>query len=280
MTSKIDARTGITILFLLAFLCNTSLAQNYVIEYESPAGFGLARMIEPYDTGRLDFNSDGIADLNLLQVDDLGNPTEMNVIDVATQMTLWTFDVQALSALGFRFKGFFDIDADAVQEPAFFSEDASTFTLIDPRTNLPELEITDVVRATVADIDQDGQDELIVGNHTTRTVQVYGSGNVGTATEEDIARALHRLFQNYPNPFQESTTIGYEVQQADRVTVTVHDLLGRTVRTLVNENQPIGTYRTTWDGRDIGGQPVASGLYFYRLRVGNTVSSKQALRIK
>ncbi len=269
----------ITIL-LFTCLCSPALAQNYVIEYESQPGFRLGLQIEPFDTDRRDFNGDGTAELTLLRVDTLDNPTEMDVIDISTGMSLWTFDVQALTAAGFRFKGFFDLDADAVREPAFFSKDASAFTIIDPQTNTAELEVTGVARATIADIDGDGRNELIVGNRDTQTVQVYGSGATGTATEEDIARALHQLFQNYPNPFQASTTIGYEVQQAGLVTITVYDLLGRAVRTLVDEARPVGTYHIAWDGRDAGGRAVASGTYFYRLRVGEAVASKQAIRVK
>ena len=164
----------ITIL-LFTCLCTPALAQNYVIEYESPPGFRLALQIEPFDTDRLDFNGDGIAELTLLRVDTLENPTEMDVIDIATRTSLWTFDVQALAADGFRFKGFFDLDADAVREPAFFSRDVSAYTIIDPLTNTPELEVTGVARATVSDIDGDGRNELIVGNRDTRTVQVYGT---------------------------------------------------------------------------------------------------------
>ncbi len=64
------------------------------------------------------------------------------------------------------------------------------------------------------------------------------------------------------------------------MTITVYDLLGRAVRTLVDEPQPIGTYHITWDGRDAGGRAVASGTYFYRLRVGDAMANKQAIRVK
>ncbi len=267
-------------LLLLTCLCSTALAQNYVIEYESPLGFRLALAIEPFETDRLDFNGDGTAELILLRVNEPNKPTEMVVVDLKSDSILWTFDVQALAA-GFRFKGFFDIDGDSVREPAFFSRDASTFTIIDPKTKTPEQEITGVARATVADIDNDGQQELIVGIRDTQTVRVYGSGDTGTATEDDIARALLHLAQSYPNPFRQSTTIDYTVEQAAPVTLDIYDLLGRRIRTLVEAaQQGPGPHRAVWDGRDDSGTPVSSGTYFYRLRVGDAVTSKQALRVK
>ena len=64
------------------------------------------------------------------------------------------------------------------------------------------------------------------------------------------------------------------------MTITVYDLLGRAVRTLVDETQPVGRYEAAWDGRDAGGQPVASGTYFHRLCVGDRVSSKQAICVR
>ncbi len=87
-------------LLLFTLVCGTAMAQNYVIEYESPSGFRRALQIEPFDTDRLDFNGDGTAELTLLRVDQQDNPAEMDVIDINTRTTLWTFDVQALAAAG------------------------------------------------------------------------------------------------------------------------------------------------------------------------------------
>ena len=64
------------------------------------------------------------------------------------------------------------------------------------------------------------------------------------------------------------------------MTITVHDALGRRVRTQVNEDQMPGSYRVRWNGRAGAGQAVASGPYFYRLRMGEAVSSKQAFRLR
>ncbi|MBN4081286.1 T9SS type A sorting domain-containing protein, partial [Caldithrix abyssi] len=77
------------------------------------------------------------------------------------------------------------------------------------------------------------------------------------------------LQQNYPNPFNPVTTIQYDLGFVDgpfqKVNLTVYDLLGRNVKTLVNEQQGIGRYRLKWNGRDQKGVPVASGIYFIHL---------------
>ncbi len=76
------------------------------------------------------------------------------------------------------------------------------------------------------------------------------------------------LKANYPNPFNPSTTIGYQLPEAGRVSLVIYDLTGNVVSTLVNESQPAGYYQTVWNGRDQRGVPVATGVYFYRLKAG------------
>ena len=77
------------------------------------------------------------------------------------------------------------------------------------------------------------------------------------------------LQQNYPNPFNPVTTIAYDLGFIDgpfqRVNMTVYDILGRNVKTLINEQQGIGRYRVKWNGKDQNGVPVASGIYFVHL---------------
>ncbi|MFQ5570717.1 MAG: FlgD immunoglobulin-like domain containing protein [Rhodothermales bacterium] len=104
----------------------------------------------------------------------------------------------------------------------------------------------------------------------------------GVATEPvaDGLPAGSTLQQSYPNPFRTSTTITYDVEQPGPVTVTVYDALGRKVKTLVDAHQAVGSHAVVWDGREAGGQAVASGTYFYRLQVGEAVVIKQMVRVK
>jgi hypothetical protein len=87
--------------------------------------------------------------------------------------------------------------------------------------------------------------------------------------------AAFRLNQNYPNPFNPKTVIGYELPVTSRVNLTVYDLLGREVATLVNEVKPAGTYVATFDARQL-----ASGVYYYRLETGTFIEIKQMMLIK
>lgn len=85
------------------------------------------------------------------------------------------------------------------------------------------------------------------------------------------------LSQNYPNPFNPTTTIRFSIPVGTygHTSLRVYDVLGREVRTLVNENLQAGSYETTFDGSGL-----ASGVYFYRLQAGEFVSTKKLLLLK
>ncbi len=114
---------------------------------------------------------------------------------------------------------------------------------------------------------------------TDSTTSLWFLRNPPTSVEanrHDSPRAF-ALEQNYPNPFNPATTIRYVLERDDEVRLVIYNALGKTVRTLVHGHQPAGEHTVVWDGRNDLGQPVASGSYFYQLKVGNTFSTKRML---
>ena len=95
--------------------------------------------------------------------------------------------------------------------------------------------------------------------------------DVGDFTEEENRPPVFQLFQNYPNPFNSSTVIWYDLPdvgyQPAEVEITIYNLLGKVVRTLVKRRQYPGEHKVRWDGKDDYRKEVASGIYFYRLKV-------------
>ena len=83
------------------------------------------------------------------------------------------------------------------------------------------------------------------------------------------------LGQNYPNPFNPSTRISYSVKESGLVSLTVYNLLGELVSTLVNQNQEAGTYNVDFDASNLN-----SGVYLYKLEAGNQVQTKKMMLIK
>ena len=81
--------------------------------------------------------------------------------------------------------------------------------------------------------------------------------------------AVYSLAQNFPNPFNPTTTIEYSVPQSGHVELAIWNIAGQKVRTLVNENQAASYNRVVWDGRNNMGETVGAGLYIYKLTAGS-----------
>ena len=101
---------------------------------------------------------------------------------------------------------------------------------------------------------------------------------VTTITDENGAFSLHlrdlapprsnALGQNFPNPFNPSTLIPFEISEGGHVRLDVFNILGQRVVTLVDEVRPAGLHKAQWDGTDAAGRGVGAGVYIYRLRTG------------
>ena len=88
------------------------------------------------------------------------------------------------------------------------------------------------------------------------------------------------LQQNHPNPFNPSTQVKFSLDRQGPATLRVFDARGRLVKTLVSADLPAGPHAVTWNGDDAHGQPVASGVYFYRLEADGKVAGRQMLLVK
>ena len=98
----------------------------------------------------------------------------------------------------------------------------------------------------------------------------------GTGTGVETPRVL--TAKNFPNPFNPTTEIKFSVPRSGDVQISIYNVKGEKVRTLVNENYDAGSYSTMWNGTNDRGSAVASGVYFYEVRAGNsTVVNKMAL---
>jgi len=89
------------------------------------------------------------------------------------------------------------------------------------------------------------------------------------------------LHQNFPNPFNPNTTIEYELAKPSQVELTIFNNLGQKVKTLIQKQQSAGSHKLTWDGKNQAGQPVPSGIYFYRLKTEEGImASKKMVLLK
>lgn len=88
------------------------------------------------------------------------------------------------------------------------------------------------------------------------------------------------LSQNVPNPFNPSTLVSFALPTAARVNLSIYNVLGQHVKTLVDTDMRAGYQTVTWDGTDNTGHTVASGVYFYKLNAGDFTATKKMLMLK
>jgi FlgD Ig-like domain len=114
-------------------------------------------------------------------------------------------------------------------------------------------------------------DDLTVENLTITTLNDEDNGVLPKTLE---------LGNNYPNPFNPSTTIEYAVPQSENVTIAIYNMVGQRVKTLVKSMHSAGRYKVVWDGKDNRNSNVSSGIYFYNITVGSVSIVKKMVLLK
>jgi len=146
-----------------------------------------------------------------------------------------------------------------------------------------EVRLYDQSEATEYDVDVN---YISLNDEPCVDCNVYGNAmdmSVGSAVVTTIQSDLPTsvsLSQNYPNPFNPSTTIEYDVVHSGHVTLNVYDVMGRLVKTLVNNTIEPATYQVVWDGLDNTGQQVSAGIYIYSLQTQGVTMTKKMVLMK
>ena len=126
--------------------------------------------------------------------------------------------------------------------------------------------------------------EPSIGNNAMGSYLVSVSINVPTDVEDEEEEQLPTDFaldQNYPNPFNPSTTIQYSLKEPVDVRITIFNIMGQKVATLVDQKQAAGRYSLLWNATDDYGRRVSSGIYFYRINAGDKfISTKKMMLLK
>ncbi|MDZ7292130.1 MAG: T9SS type A sorting domain-containing protein [candidate division KSB1 bacterium] len=125
----------------------------------------------------------------------------------------------------------------------------------------------------VSAFDFSGNESLPSPELLASITSVAERGNGGVPTE-------YALEQNYPNPFNPETSIKYQLPLASHVKLSIYTSLGQEVRRLIDGTQPAAYHVVAWDGRDNNGNPLPSGVYFYRLETENFTAIKKMVMMK
>ena len=97
--------------------------------------------------------------------------------------------------------------------------------------------------------------------------------------ESELPRA-HALHQNYPNPFNPQTVIHYDLPVGGHVDVSIFNLMGQKVSTLVDGHRSAGSYSLVWDGKDDNQKSLASGVYLYRMETDGFAQTRKLLLLR
>ncbi|MFZ5517711.1 MAG: M14 family zinc carboxypeptidase [Candidatus Zhuqueibacterota bacterium] len=128
---------------------------------------------------------------------------------------------------------------------------------------------------------QSNSDNVIVGGWNIDDFLVTGDlvSGVAEKPETDIS-ADYRLYENYPNPFNPLTHISFQLPARGFVDLKIYDILGREIRSLVQDVQEAGVHQVAWDGNDESGNAVASGVYFCRMKSSDFGATRKLLLLK
>jgi len=124
----------------------------------------------------------------------------------------------------------------------------------------------------------DGVEEVMAENGPL-TVGINASDAV-LSIDEELLPDKFALHQNYPNPFNPITTLRYDLPENSLVNIIIYDLLGRQVKSLINQTQEAGYKSVLWNATNNYGKPVSAGVYLYQIQAGEFVQTKKMVLLK
>jgi len=239
----------------------------------------------PYDLETGDFDSDGALDLAVLgRWDSLvlimhGDGTGRLTAGVTTPVATWPRCMTSA-----------DVNGDGVLDIVTGSVSAGEVTVLlgdgtgdfSPVSGGPVSVGQEPCSISAGDLSGDGDLDLVVANYWGESISIlWNEDEAGTSveTESPVHHDL-AILGCRPNPFNPATTISYACPRRESVRLSVRDVSGRHVRTLVDDVSLPGEYEVTWRGVDDSGAAVASGVYFVMLESGDESSTQKLVLLK
>jgi hypothetical protein len=121
--------------------------------------------------------------------------------------------------------------------------------------------------------------DTVTADNAPFSLNVDGSDALSSLVEKLIPEVF-ALHQNYPNPFNPVTTLQYDLPEDALVNITIYDMMGRQVKTLINGSQTAGYKTIQWDATNNFGEPVSAGLYLYTIEAGEFRQTKKMILLK
>jgi len=129
-------------------------------------------------------------------------------------------------------------------------------------------------------VNLEGQITISSNDPDSPTVTIPITVQACLSATDPVAPKVTRLEGNYPNPFNPETMISFATHQSGPVKLSIYNLKGQLVRSLLDSELPAGQHKLVWNGRDNSNNPVASGIYFYRMEAGKYSKTMKMMLIK
>ena len=127
----------------------------------------------------------------------------------------------------------------------------------------------------------------VLSSSSGKEYTLEGMGEITISTEEiftlerkAIIPIAYTLHQNYPNPFNPVTTLRYDLPENGHINITIYDMLGRQVKTLINQTQEAGYKSVIWNATNDYGKPVSAGVYLYQIQSNGFIQTRKMLLLK
>jgi hypothetical protein len=238
-------------------------------------------------------NTVGIT-LNVFKVDDNLPPTAFDLVYPSDNATIVLTRVNFLDTLYFAWNQSVDPSGDEVTYRRELTGDLPEYIKFIVESN--EQTTANMYKVPYHHIEyymHEAGVELISGTWTIvatdGTYDTYASngpfnltidGSQLNIVDGELVPETFALHANYPNPFNPSTAITYDLPKRAQVTLGIYDLLGKQIKTLVNQSQDAGVKTVRWDGTDNLGRQVSAGVYLYQIQAGEFSQTRKMLLLK
>ena len=242
------------------------------------------------------FNEDSTGmEIEITEDEDYGDMIDTSYFDwFATSDSLWLFEDEWICDGGEGYTDSFSSEEECNEEcntDCYYDEDNDGMALYyEFSDDTLFISVTEYPCEDFNDYDEcieEGEMDLFIGElediqefYIHNTLVMLPTGDDVSLADVTVMPEKFTIHQNYPNPFNPVTTLRYDLPENGNVNITIYDMLGRQVKTLINQNQDAGYRSVVWNATNNYGEPVSAGIYLYQIQAGEYMQTKKMVLLK
>ena len=242
------------------------------------------------------FNEDSTGmEIEITEDEDYGDMIDTSYFDwFATSDSLWLFEDEWICDGGEGYTDSFSSEEECNEEcntDCYYDEDNDGMAIYyEFSDDTLFISVTEYPCEDFNDYDEcieEGEMDLFIGElediqdfYIHNTLVMLPTGDDVSLADVTVMPEKFTIHQNYPNPFNPVTTLRYDLPENGNVNITIYDMLGRQVKTLINQNQDAGYRSVVWNATNNYGEPVSAGIYLYQIQAGEYMQTKKMVLLK